>query len=96
MQKECRVALQVMDGSAAKNFDNALSAGECIGFIQGATDASLPLAKNTTWYKIYISDKLLVEGLIRQFITFVDKYPKYTLASTALQMMLADNYPCKK
>ncbi len=36
MQKECRVALRVLNGTAEKNFENVLFAGECVGYIQGA------------------------------------------------------------
>jgi uncharacterized membrane protein len=62
MQKECRVALRVLDGTEEKTFENVLFAGECIGYVQGVVDAN----------------------------------PKYTLASTAVQMMLAQEYGCKK
>jgi len=34
--------------------------------------------------------------LIQDFIAFVDKNPKYTLASTAFQLMLAQRFPCPK
>jgi hypothetical protein len=96
MQKECRVALKVMDGSAERNLDNMLLAGECVGYIQGAVDASQALAENTRWYKVCTPDNISTAELIAKFITFVDAYPKYTLASTAVQMMLVDQYKCKK
>jgi len=96
MQKECRVALQVLGGSAEKNFENILYTGECIGYIQGAIDASLALKENTTWYKVCVPDDASTDDLIRRFITFVDANPKYTLASTAIQMMLVERYACKK
>jgi len=96
MQKECRVALQVLGGTATKNFENVLHTGECIGYIQGAIDASQPLAENTTWYKVCVPDDVSTDDLIRRFITFVDANPKYTLASTAIQMMLVERYACKK
>jgi hypothetical protein len=96
MQRECRVALQVLGGTAEKNFENVLYTGECIGYIQGAIDASQPLAENTTWYKVCVPDSVSTDDLIRRFITFVDANPKYTLASTAIQMMLAERYSCKK
>ena len=96
MQKECRVALSVMSGKAEKTFENVLFTGECIGYIQGAIDASQPLAENTTWYKVCVPDDVSVDDLIRRFITFVDANPKYELASTAIQMMLAERYSCKK
>jgi hypothetical protein len=96
MQKECRVALKVMDGSAEKNFENVLFAGECVGYIQGAVDASQVLADNVKWYKVCAPDNLSTGVLIQKFIAFVDANPKYTLASTAVQMMLAQEYVCKK
>lgn len=96
MQKECRIALKVMDGSAERNLENTLLAGECVGYIQGAVDASQALADNTTWYKVCTPDSLSTAVLIQQFIAFVDANPKFTLASTAVQMMLAQEYKCKK
>jgi hypothetical protein len=96
MQKECRVALKVMDGSAERSLENTLLAGECVGYIQGAVDASQALAENTTWYKVCTPDNISTAELINKFIAFVDANPKYTLASTALQMMLAQEYKCKK
>ena len=96
MQRECRVALQVMNGTAEKSFENVLFTGECIGYIQGAIDASQPLAENTTWYRVCVPDNVSTDDLIRRFITFVDANPKYTLASTTIQMMLAERYSCKK
>jgi hypothetical protein len=41
------------------------------------------------------NDDVSTDDLIRRFITFVDANPKYTLASTAIQMMLAERYSCK-
>jgi hypothetical protein len=96
MQKECRVALKVMDGSADKSFENVLFAGECVGYIQGAVDASQALADNVSWYKVCAPAGLSTAVLIQKFIAFVDANPKYTLASTAVQMMLAQEYGCKK
>jgi len=96
MQKECRVALKVMDGSAEKNFENILFAGECVGYIQGAVDASQVLAENVSWYKVCAPDNLSTGVLIQKFIPFVDANPKYTLASTAVQVMLAQEYPWGK
>ena len=96
MQKECRVALEVLRGTAEKSTTNALLAGECVGYIQGAADASLALADNTSWYKVCIPDSISTDTLIAKFIAFVDLNPKFTLASTALQMMLAREYPCHK
>src|SRR5215472_18073071 len=83
IQKECRIALDVMSGKAEKNFENILFTGKCIGYIQGAIDASQPLAENTTWYKVCVPDNVSTDDLIRRFITFIDANPKYTLASTA-------------
>src|SRR6266571_150114 len=77
MQKECRVALKVMDGSAERNLENTLLAGECIGYIQGAVDASHALADNTTWYKVCTPDNISTAELIQKFIAFVDANPKY-------------------
>lgn len=89
-------ALQVMNGTAEKSFENVLFPGECIGYTQGAIDASQPLSQNTTWYKVCVPDNVSTDDLIQRFITFVDANPKYTLASTAIQMMLAERYSCKK
>ena len=96
MQKECRVALAVLQGAVAKTSDNALLAGEYIGYVQGAVDASLALAENVNWYKVCVPDNVSTLVLIQKFIAFVDANPKYTLASTAVQMMLAQEYPCRK
>ena len=96
MHKECRVALRVLNGTAEKNFENVLFAGECVGYIQGAVDASQALAENVSWYKVCAPDDLSTAVLIQKFIAFVDANPKYTLASTAVQMMLAQEYGCKK
>jgi hypothetical protein len=96
MQKECRVALKVLDGSTDKSFDNVLFTGECIGYIQGAVDASQALADNVDWYKVCAPTDLSTGTLIQKFIAFVDANPKYTLASTAVQMMLAQEYRCRK
>lgn len=52
MQKECRVALKVFNGTAEKSFENVLFAGECVGYIQGAVDASQVLAENVSWFKV--------------------------------------------
>ena len=64
MQKECRVALQVLGGSAEKNFENILYTGECIGYIQGAIDASHALKENTAWYKVCVPDDVSTDDLI--------------------------------
>jgi hypothetical protein len=46
MQKECRVALDVLQKRAEPTFQNTLFAGECVGYVQGAADASLTMADN--------------------------------------------------
>ena len=96
MQKECRVALRVMNGKAEKSLENVLLAGECVGYIQGAVDGSQALAENTSWYKACTPENVSTAELIQKFIAFVDANPKYTLASTAVQMMLIHEYGCKK
>jgi hypothetical protein len=96
MQKECRVALKVMDGSADKSIENVLFFGECVGYVQGAVDASQALAENVSWYKVCVPDGVSTTVLIQKFIAFVDTNPKYALASTAVSMMLAQEYACKK
>jgi len=96
MAKECRVALDVLHGRVEKSFENTLFAGECIGYIQGAGDVSLAMADNVKWFKVCVPDSTSTMALVQKFIAFVDKNPKYTLASTAFQLMLAEEYPCKK
>ncbi len=96
MQKECRAALKVMEGSAERNLENTLFIGERIGYLQGSVDVSLVLAENVSWYKVCTPDNISTLVLIQKFIAFVDANPKYTLASTAVQMMLAQEFPCKK
>ena len=94
MQKECRIALDVLQDHVEKTAKNFLYTGECVGYIQGAVDSSMALADNVDWYKVCVPDDVKTETLIRKFILFVDKYPQYTLASTAIAMMLADEYAC--
>lgn len=96
MAKECRVALDLFQGRVEKSFENTLFAGECIGYVQGAGDVSLAMADNVKWFKVCIPDSASTMILIEKFIAFVDKNPKYTLASTAFQLMLAQDFPCKK
>ena len=96
MAKECRVGLDVFQGHAEKSFENTLFLGECIGYIQGAGDVSLAMADNVKWFKVCVPDNTSTVTLIQKFITFVDKNPKYALASTAFQLMLSDEFPCKK
>jgi hypothetical protein len=96
MQKECRVAVDVVGGRAEKTFQSVLFSGECIGYIQGAADGSLTLAEMTSSYKACLPENISTLVLMQNFIAFVDKNPKYTLASTAILMMLAQEYPCAK
>ena len=96
MARECRVALDVLQRHVDTSFENTLFAGECIGYIQGAGDVSLAMADNVKWFKVCIPESTSTETLIQKFIAFVDKNPKYTLAATAFQLMLVDNYPCQK
>lgn len=96
MAKECRVALDLLQNRVEKSFENTLFAGECIGYIQGAVDVSVAMADNVKWFKVCVSDDTSTMTLIQKFIAFVDKNPKYTLASTAFQMMLGQEFPCKK
>ena len=94
MQKECRVAIDVMESRAEKTFQNVLFTGECIGYIQGAADGSLTLTEMSKPYKACLPEEISTLVLMQKFIVFVDKNPKYTLASTAIFMMLVQEYPC--
>ncbi len=94
MQKECRVALDVFRKKAEASFQNTLFAGECIGYVQGAVDATVGLADDIKWEKLCVPDSVSTLDLIQKFIDFVDRNPKYTLASTAIQLMLAQQYGC--
>jgi hypothetical protein len=96
MAKECRVALDVFQGHAEKNFENALFAGECIGYVQAAVDSAQVMKENISWFKVCVPDGTSTLTLIQKFIVFVDKNPKYTLASTAFHMMLGYEFPCRK
>ena len=101
MQKECRIALKVFNGTAEKNSENGRFAGECVGYIQGAIDASLvPMAVSTSTegiYRVCNPDHVSMVDMIRRFIAFVDANPNYTLASSAVQAMLGPDYgSCKK
>jgi hypothetical protein len=96
MVKECRVAVDVAQGHADKTFENTLFLGECIGYIQGAADVSVAMADNVKWFKVCVPDSVSTITLIQKFIAFVDKNPKYTLASTAFQLMLGQEFPCPK
>ena len=96
MAKECRVGLDLLQGHVDKSFENTLFAGECIGYVQGAGDVSLAMADNVKWFKVCVPDSTSTMALIEKFIAFVDKNPKYTLASTAFQLMLVQEFPCKK
>src|SRR5438477_2737457 len=94
MQKECRIALSVLLQRADRTFENTVFTGECIGYIQGAVDASQAFVKDVDWYKVCVPNTVPTSLLIRKFIAFVDKFPEFTLASTALLFMLVDEYPC--
>lgn len=96
MQKECSVALEMLQGRAEKNSTNVLYTGECIGFIQGVGDASQSFAENVKWYRVCMPDSVSTGDLIQRFVFWVDANPKYKLASTSLQMMFAAQYPCRK
>jgi hypothetical protein len=96
MAKECRVALDLLQGRVEKSFENTLFTGECIGYIQGAGDVSLAMVDNVKWFKACVPESTSTMVLIEKFIAFVDKNPKYTLASTAFQLMLGQEFPCKK
>src|ERR1700719_2208543 len=71
MAKECRVALDVVQGHAEKTFENTLFTGECIGYMQGAGDASLDMAANVKWFKVCVPDGTTTTMLIQKFIAFV-------------------------
>ena len=96
MAKECRVALDVTEGHVEKTLKNALLAGECIGYIEGAGDVSVAMADNVKWIKVCVPDDISTLALIQKFIAFVDKHPKYTLAATAFQFMLGQEFPCRE
>jgi len=96
MAKECRVGLDLFQGRVEKSFENTLFAGECIGYVQGAGDVSLAMADNVKWFKVCVPGSTSTMTLIQKFIAFVDKNPKYTLAATAFQLMLGQEFPCKK
>ena len=96
MAKECRVALDLLQGRVEKNLENTLLAGECIGYVQGALDVSLAMADNVKWFRVCVPDDTSTLTIVQKFIAFVDKSPKYTLASTAFQLMLGKEFPCKK
>jgi hypothetical protein len=96
MAKECRVALDLFQDRVEKTFENTLFAGECIGYVQGAGDVSLAMADNVKWFKVCVPDSASTMTLIQKFISFVDKNPKYTLASTAFQLMLSQEFACKR
>jgi hypothetical protein len=95
MQTECRVALDVFQKKVESTFENTLFAGECIGYVQGVGDASMTMADNVKWYKMCIPDSTSTLDLIQKFIEFVDRNPKIVLASTAMLMMLGQQYPCR-
>lgn len=96
MAKECRIALDLFQGHVEQSLVNATLTGECIGYIQGALDVSLAMADNVKWFKVCVPESTSTMSLIQKFIAFVDRNPKYTLASTAFQLMLGQEFPCKK
>ena len=96
MAKECRVALDLFQGRVEKSFENTLFTGECMGYIQGAADVSLAMTDNVKWFKVCVPDNTSTMILIQKFIAFVDKNPKYTLASTAFELMLGQEFPCPR
>jgi len=51
---------------------------------------------NVKWFKVCVPDGVSTMTLIQKFIAFVDKNPKYTLASTAFQLMLGQEFACPK
>lgn len=96
MAKECRVALDMTHDRVEKSFVNTFLTAECIGYVQGALDVSMAMADNVSWFKVCIPDDVPTSTFIEKFVAFVDKNPKYTLASTAFQLMLTQEFPCKK
>jgi hypothetical protein len=96
MAKECRVALDMTNGRIEKSFENTFLTAECIGYVQGALDVSLTMADNVNWFKFCSPNNTSTLTFIEKFIAYVDKNPKYTLASTAFQLMLVQEFPCKK
>ena len=54
------------------------------------------MADNVKWFKVCMPESTSTMTLIQKFIVFVDKNPKYTQASTAFQLMLVDEFPCRK
>jgi Rap1a immunity proteins len=94
MQMECRVALDVIQKKVEPTFQNTLFAGECVGYVQGMADASLTMADNIKWYKTCVPDSTTTLELIQNFIQFVDRNPKITLASTAILTMIGQQYRC--
>src|SRR5581483_3172819 len=79
MAKECRVALDLLQGHVEKSFQSTLSAGECVGYVQGAEDISVAMAANVKWFRVCIPESTSTMLLIQKYIAFVDKNPKYTL-----------------
>ncbi len=96
MVKECRVALDVFEGRAERNYTNTFYAAQCVGYLQGVSDVSVVLADHLKGLKSCIPDHTSTIDLIQKFIAFADGNPKYTLASTAFQTMLSQEYPCRK
>jgi hypothetical protein len=53
------------------------------------------MADNVKWFNVCLPESTSTMVLIEKFIAFVDKNPKYSLASTAFQLM-AQEFPCRK
>jgi hypothetical protein len=54
------------------------------------------LTGNVKWFKACVPDSVSTMSLIQKFIAFVERNPKYTLASTAFQLMLGQEFACPK
>jgi hypothetical protein len=61
-----------------------------------ASDVSIAMADNVNRFKVCVPDSTSTMILIQKVIAFVNKNPKYTLASTAFQMMLAQGVPVRQ
>jgi Rap1a immunity proteins len=96
MVKECKVALDIFQGRVERNLDNSFLAAQCVGYLQGVSDVSTSMADRIKGLKICMPDHVSTTDLIEKFISFVESNPKYEVASTAFQMMLSQEYPCKK
>jgi len=86
MVKECRLALDLLQGRVDKGFENAFFTGECIGYVQGAADVSLAMADNVRWFKVCVPDSASTKILIQKFIAFVDKESKVHIGFYSLSV----------